>query len=1550
MTQPDYSAEGIAIIGIAGRFPGAKSIDAFWENLREGREAVTPFTDEEVQACGVDPSIYKLPNYVKSGAVLDDIDMFDATFFGYSARDAEITDPQQRLFLECAWECIENAGYNAESYPGLIGVFGGLDWSTYLAQIYANLDKLGYVDGFQLNVGNDKDHLATQSSYKLNLRGPSITVQTACSTSLTAVCIASQSLLSYNCDMALAGGTAIAVPQRRGYYYMPGSILSPDGHCRAFDSAAQGTIIGNGVGIVLLKRLSDAIADGDNVRAVIRGYGLNNDGSAKVGYTAPSIEGQAQAIAMAQAMAGIDPETIDYVEAHGTATILGDPIEVAALTSVFRARTSKKNYCAIGSLKSNVGHLASAAGVAGLIKTVLSLEHRQMPPTLHFTKPNPGIDFANSPFYVNATLKDWVVQGRKRRAAVSSFGVGGTNAHVILEEAPEQKSTPGSRTMQLLILSAKTSTALDKETDNAAEHLLHNPELNLADVAFTYQVGRKPFGYRRTLVFNGNDREGAAKALETRDPQALIGGFSESRERAILYMFSGQGSQYPNMCKELYQGERTFRDCVDHCCEILKPYLGFDLRSVLYPASGDDQAGDRLRNTAVTQPALFVVEYALAALWMEWGIMPSAMVGHSIGEYVAACISGVMSPESALRLVAERGRLMAGMPPGAMLAVAMTEAEIQPLIGDGVSLAAVNGPSMCVLSGSLPVMDRVTQQLTGRNIQCRRLQTSHAFHSSMMDAIVEEFIEAVRGVPLSAPKIPYLSNVTGNWATAENATSPTYWGTHLRQTVRFSDCMRRVLATSEWVLLELGPGNTLCTLARQQPNCGPGLLVVNSTRPPHQNDSDSGVMLRALGQLWTSGVQVNWSGFWAHEKRRRVPLPTYPFERQRYWIGVPDRPQSTAGETGAAAARSVDDWFYVPTWKPAIPSKHTRNGDHHAAKSSWLVFRDASRFGERLCERLSAIGMSVVSVISGDSFSKIDENTFTIRPAEKADYEALMKAVGVPKSLIIAHLWNVSSGDPSAVDMAAFRRTQETGFLSLVHLAQAFAKLNIAQSIHVGVFSTHLQIVLGDERIDPAKATYAGACKVASQEYPQLRFRSVDLSMEDSGNEDKWIDRIIGELTLEPFEATVAYRRGRRWVQRFDQLEQPAPSGSTRFRQEGVYLITGGLGNIGLTLADFLAKTYKAKLVLVGRSAFPARDEWERVLEQQAAGDVSRKIRKLLELEESGAEVLICTADSSSLDQMRSVFDRATERFGAIHGVVHGAGNVTAGAFSAVKDTTRELADGQFAPKVEGLMVLAELCEHRDLDFCLLLSSLSAVLGGLGLIAYGAANLFMDSFAAHQNQAEKFPWITVNWDAWHFPNAGAADPAGDAIQPGEGVEAFRRIVEGQQRQVVVSTTDLKARYDKWINLETIRGAAQASAPAGNLHTRPSLSSQYVAGRSDTERKTIEVWEQMLGVSPVGVFDKFFELGGHSLLAIQLTSRLREMFAIEFPVQRIFEFPTVAQLAESIDKEIAAAAESAAQPDEQTLAQMLELVEQMSADELSALLNEGVEGKKKVHHG
>jgi acyl transferase domain-containing protein len=890
-TPDGFSGSEIAIIGMAGRFPGAPNIAAFWNNLRDGVESISSFTDEQLLASGVDPEALQSARYVKAGAILEGVELFDAAFFGFTPRAAAGMDPQQRLFLECVWEAIEAAGYDTERYKGPISVFAGAGMSSYLVNnLYANPEFFALAGMHQSYLTNTQDSLATLVAYKLNLRGACYTVGTFCSTSLVALHLACQSLLNFECDMAVAGGVKVAVPQHTGYWFEETGIVSPDGRCRPFDAKAQGTLFGNAVGVIVLKRLKDAIADGDSIDAVILGSATNNDGSLKVSYTAPSVAGQSEVIVEALANAGVPPETITYVEAHGTATALGDPTEVAALTRAFRSGTQKKGFCGLGSVKSNIGHVDSAAGVAGVIKTVLALKNKQIPPSLHFQEPNPNIDFASTPFYVNSTLSEWKSDGIPRRAGVSSFGIGGTNAHVILQEAPAAEPSSPSRSHQLLLLSARTKSALETATRNAIDFFKGHAGLNLADTAYTLQTGRRAFNYRRFIVCR--DVDDTVSVLGGADSNRMATAHQDKRNPPVAFMFPGGGAQYVQMGAELYATEPIFREEVDRCCDILQSRLSLDIRQMIYPdVAAAEETIQKLNQTSIALPALFAMEYALAKLWMTWGIHPTAMIGHSSGEYVAACLAGVFSLEDALVLVARRGQLMQSRQGGNMLAVQLPENEIRSLIDSELSLAAINGPSSCTVSGAEKAVEDFKAQLTKRNVDCRLLHISIASHSSMMDPILDAFASEVKKTRRNRPQIPFLSNVTGTWITPEEAMAPDYWVRHLRHTVRFSDGVRELLKEPNRVFLEVGPGNTLSSLVKRHLSESGNQAVLSSIRHPNEQESDVGFILNTLGRLWLTGVEVDWSGFYKKEKRHRVRLPAYPFERRRYWVEPVEAPR-----------------------------------------------------------------------------------------------------------------------------------------------------------------------------------------------------------------------------------------------------------------------------------------------------------------------------------------------------------------------------------------------------------------------------------------------------------------------------------------------------------------------------------------------------------------------------------------------------------------------------------------------------------------------------------
>jgi acyl transferase domain-containing protein len=1491
------SSRDIAVIGMAGRFPGANDVYQFWHNLKNGVESISRFTDEELIGAGVSEQLIHNPSYVKASGLIDGAELFDAEFFGFNAREAEVTDPQHRIFLECAWEALEHAGYG-NGYSAPVGVFGGCSINTYLNNLATNTEAAAAAGAYQVFIGNDKDFVPTRVSYNLNLTGPSFTVQTACSTSLVAAHVACQSLLTYQSDMALAGGVSLYFPQKTGYLYQEGMILSPDGHCRAFDAKGQGTLGGQGVGIVVLKRLDDALRDGDTIHAVIKGSAINNDGSAKVGFTAPSVDGQAEVIAMAQAMAGVDAESIAYVEAHGTATPLGDPIEIAALTQVFRASTDRKQFCALGSVKTNIGHLDAAAGVAGLIKTVLALENRVIPPSLHFERPNPQIDFDNSPFFVSTESTAWLTDGTPRRAGVSSFGIGGTNAHAVLEEAPSRDGVVVGRPHNVIVLSARSEQALRGATESLGRHLVAHSEIDLASVAYTLQVGRKAFPYRRSLV--ASDREKTiADLLDEASRLPIV--HAEHSDPRVVFMFSGQGSQYTGMARELYSHEPGFREDVDRCAALLEPLLGRNLTELIFAAESTEDASATLAETRLAQPALFVIEYALANLWIRWGVKPHAMIGHSIGEYVAATIAGVLSVEDALRTVALRGRLMQKLPAGTMLAVPLAEDELVAYLDDGVELAAVNAPSFCTVAGQRRSVEALEAKLSAKGVESRRLHTSHAFHSAMMDPVVRPFIEHMEGVSLQSPRLRYVSNVTGTWIESQEPTVPSYWARHLRGTVRFAEGIRE-LRNEARIFLEIGPGNTLCTFARQAAGSSREIEILASL--PHANERGSAAeaCLKTLGRLWQCGVPIDWLAFHAKERLYRVPLPTYPFERRRYFV-EPNR--NAARETSKVEhgkRKNTAEWLYLPSWKRIeIAAPVT------TVPARWLLFADEGGLGVAVAELLTAAGNEVVVVRAGETFEVRDNNEYVVNPFRREDYAALfdrlLRRGGIPSK--IASFLNVTV---QGSDWDSWRPDDEhdayPAFSSLLALGQALATQAEVETASVFVVSNQACSVTGDESIVPLKSLALGLCKVIPQECPQIRCRSIDTAIFDLDRTSFIADRIARELCGDSYEPVVAHRGNSRWAQVFDAVDvAPGTDRNDWVKPSGTYLISGGLGSVGMLFAERLARA-KTRLVLTGRSVFPERREWNHWLATHANDDlIVRRITRILAMETLGAEIVVATADVADLDQMRVVVDDAIKRFGKIDGVIHAAGS-PGGSF--LLDTGRAHYEAHFLPKVRGVRVIEELFANRDLDFCLLVSSLSSILGGLGFGAYAAANLFLDAVAQkHHWHSDRTVWRSVNWDAWNFsgenverPRVGASLVA-MAMTPAESLEALDIVqsVRGAP-QVIVSTGNLDTRIAQWVAREPV-SIQLADSPANAQHARPHLKSEYTAPRNDTEHKLLQIWAQLLGIDQVGIHDDFFELGGHSLLGTRVLARVQEAFGVKLPLRALFEAPTGAELAERI---------------------------------------------------
>ncbi len=1566
---------GIAVIGLAGRFPGASTLAELWRNLAGGVESISFFTPEELAAQGIDPALVGDRRYVPARGVLAGADRFDAAFFGLTPREAELMDPQHRVLLECAWEALEEAGYAGPGAGLRTAVFAGAGLNTYLLHhVLPNRELLKNAGELQAILLNNNDFLTTRISYKLDLRGPSILVQTACSTGLVAVHMACQSLLGGECDLALAGAVSITFPQIAGYLHQQGSVMSPDGHCRAFDAAAGGAVEGAGAGMVVLKRLADALADGDTIHAVLRGSAANNDGASRAGFTAPSVAGQAEVVRESLLMADVDPATITYVEAHGSGTPLGDPIEIAALTQAFGPDVAARGgRCAVGSIKTNVGHLNSAAGIAGLFKTILALEHQELPPSLHFAAPNPRIDFGDSPFYVNTALTPWESDG-PRRAGVSSFGLGGTNVHAILEEAPEPAPSGPARPWQLLALSAKSATALDAMAADLAAYLEGRPDLDgpgLADVAWTLQVGRRLFPHRRALVCrDAAEARGLLAGTVRSDPARVTDVVEGSSGRPVVFLFPGLGDHYVDMGRELYASEPRFREELDRCADFLAPLLGLDLRAVIFagaageadPSAGSDMdlkallrrgSGEetadaallRLSRTKVAQPALFAVEYALAQLLLSWGIRPAAMIGYSIGEYVAACLAGVMSLPDALTLVALRARTIDELPGGAMLAVPLPEAEVRPLLtGDTgeLALAATNGPHFCVVGGPADAIARLERELAGRGAACLRLHATHAFHTPALKPALAPFLDAARKVRLAPPRIPFLSNVTGTWITDAEATDPDYWGRHMVGTVRFAEGLAELLADPARVLLEVGPGSTLSTLARQHPRAAAGQVILPTMRRASEARPDAVALLGALGALWAAGVTIDWPSYHAGARRRRVPLPTYPFERQRYWIEAPgidppgwEAPESAAPAEAPPAALGrkddVADWFYLPVWREAPPVLLSGGPDAEALQEAgpWLLFLDREGVGAGLAARLAAAGAAVATFAADEGGG--------LGTGRGEGYGRLLRDLRAegrfPRRIV--HLGSVRGGEGES-----FEASQEAGLLSLVRLARALGEEGHAEPLALLVVSSGVQAVGEDDPVEPARATVLGACRVIPQEYVHVACRSVDVILPAPGSPGA--DRLTSQLLSEALVGTagsgqqIALRGRRRFVRAHVPAPlQPVGEGSQApLRPEGVYLVTDVLHGIGLPLAETLRRKLGCRLALL---VPPDTEAGERLA--------------ALETWAASPDVLVLPADLTSATAVRAAAARVRERFGTLTGVFH-----TAAAFSG---GLLQLKGAASLPAVHGAqgrgaLAVVEAFSSSDspLEFLALFSSTAAVTGGFGQVDPTAAGALLGALAERaaargvpMSVITAIDWDPYQWDSWLA--AGLADsPALQAGLTGNlatygiaaeaSFDALSRLLAAGLPRIVVSAEDLDAVIAQTDAFHAADLLASVSG-GGVGGTRPASAGPYLPPGDELEAALAEIWQELFGIERIGVEDDFLALGGHSLLAIQVTTQIRNTLAVDLPVSALFEQPTIALLARRLREEqgeIAAIQESAEGDD---LDALLAQVEELSPEEVQALL-------------
>jgi acyl transferase domain-containing protein/acyl carrier protein len=1509
----------IAVIGMASRFPGAKNIDEFWNNLKNGIESISFFLDKELIDANVDSELIKHPKYVKANVPLEDIEYFDSSFFGYTPKEVEIMDPQNRIFHECVWNALEDAGYIPDSYKGLIGLYAGATTSFNWKAHSFLAGKGSDIGNFASEYLSDRDFMTLQISYKLNLKGPSFPVYTACSTSLVAIHLACQSLLNGECDISLAGGVTINLDRYKGYWHQDGMIMSSDGHCRAFDVKADGTVGGNGVGVVVLKRLEDALADGDNIYAVVKGSAVNNDGIRKVGFTAPSIEGQAEVIKVAQHISGVTPESISYIEAHGTGTTLGDPIEIEALKLAFN--TNRRKYCAIGSVKTNLGHLDSAAGVAGFIKTVLALKYKLIPPSLHFENPNPKIDFHNSPFYVNTRPKKWINDSYPLRAGVSSFGIGGTNVHVILEESPKEGNPPveeDSEVEKIFLLSANSEYSIKRKVRDLKEFLEKNITCHLSDVAFTLQVGRKSMPYK-TFGIHSN-RNDLIKALSQENPFIFFSSEASTEKKPIVFVFSGQGSQYVNMGLGLYQTIDLFKETIDRCFDKLNKIMGESVKNILYPSDENFAEAEKNINLFLyTSPIKFIFEYSLATLLIRWGISPNYMIGHSFGEYVAACISGVLDLETALVMSSLRGRLMHDLPEGAMMSISISESKLLAFLNEDISLAAVNGDNYCIVSGPCEKIEEFQKKMTALDYECIKLRVPRAGHSRMLDPILEKYESDIRKFTFNKPQIPYISGLTGTWIKDEEAMDPAYWKKHLRDTIRFADGLKELYKKQNSIFVQLGSDKSLCNYIMNHPLRKENNLILNLIRHPKDAVSDNYFLLDKIGQLWLTGLEINWQVFNEGKGNKRISLPGYPFEKQK--IETPlsgwdyqDLSLSPQSKSPLNLKRNaMSDWYYIPTWErsPVVQGETIKNFNNDI----FLIFMDDWGIGIKLIEHLEASDYKTFAVYKGEKFKKIGPKTLRINPKNETDYHLLFKELKSYQMLPnkIVHMFGISDQNHEELNTSILNEALYDGFFSMIYSARVFGSKASSQNIDIFVIANGIEEVTGNENLYPEKAPILGPLKVIPQEFSNLKCDYVDIDSPVRSNFDQ--KKVIHQLSREIMSNTngsiIAYRGNYRWVKSFRpiQLEKVIDLRKP-FKNDGVYLVIGGTGRIGFSLIEDIAKTIKGKFVLTGIKALPPKNKWKKwIKDHDESCPVSSKINKIKRIEQLGSEVFTHRVNATDHERMMEVVNLTETSIGPINGIIHAA-VVSEGKFMKFIDEIRETdCFEEFKPKINGLLVLEKIIQGRKIDFCLLISSLASLLGGLGHVAYSAANLFMDTFIYLKNRNGGVRWISINSELWNFnktkdqPVEGPSGPSflDYAMSLEEGIIAFRQILAADDlHHLAISSCDLIQRMKKWVQKNRRESVDTSLNQASHLlYQKPHLSNPYIAPRNKLEKDLVDIWQTIFGYQDIGINDNFFELGGDSLKAVTLLSRINNKLDVKIPIKTFFMNPTIESITQVV---------------------------------------------------
>lgn len=1515
-----YPEDAIAVVGLACRLPGTGEIHDFWDTIVRGREWVRDLSREELLEAGEEERIIDTEDYVARASYIDDATAFDADFFGLTPREAELMDPQQRILLQCAWRALESAGYVPDAIEQPVGVFAGSSISTYLTNhLLKHPDADQLLQDLRVRTGNDKDFTASRISYLLNLTGPAISMNTACSTSLVALHEACKSLLLHECDMALAAGVSVKWHQKFGYQYQQGGIASPDGRCRPFDALASGTIGGNGAGVVVLKRIKDAIADRDPIRAIVRGRAINNDGRNKVGYTAPSVQGQRDVIKEALLSAGVGPESIGYIETHGTGTQLGDPIEIEALKQAFGA-TEKKQYCALGSVKPNIGHLDAAAGVAGFIKAVLVVEHGRIPPLTHFTSPNPELELGHSPFYIPQQEQPWNedVPLNIRRAGVSSFGIGGTNVHLILEESPVQYvsgagDSPADEELYLFPVSARDAESVRNTINGLAADICKRPSIDLQSVSATLVHGRKSFSSRSCMVA----RSTGDLCRQLEHAQALPVQKAHP-DASVIFVFQGQNQFPAGTTRALYETEPEFREAMDECMAHCSAHSDIDIRKILY-ADADDTV---LKDVVELQPVKLAIEYSLARWLMSKGIKPAAMIGHSIGEYAAACISGAMDLSTAMNIISNRGRIMSGAPDGGMTAIYASADETAQILnqsGSGATISAENSTRLTVISASVEQLDQTERYLAGRSIDFKRLGAAKAYHSEMMRPVRKQFLEILNQCIFSKPVIPFISNVSGTWITDAQATDAQYWADHMEQAVRFTDGIRTLEAAHNHpVFVEIGVGASLTNLVRQitGTQTDPTITLFN----PQADADEQRLIWRGLAECWSRGARPDWTSVNISEDTPRIHLPGYSFRSDEHVVNMPQSDWSTNGHT-----RREGLAFYTPMQTPAplMPS----NG---AAPCGPVLIGGFDRELVRAtAEKLRAQQVDVIAVCQADSFKEggtIVHLDITNPDQCERWIHSMQQNGPAPGSALWLHT-------PETEDM-------DNGelFLCLKRFSQG-----LLQMIPEDIRQFPLLIASGDDGAvsSPGGVARAFVTVMMQEETPRLQTKFVELAVKELRHRER-MATVLTEEWSAMHDYTISRKGARRFTTEYtcvgtysDVRERPR-----LVRENGNYLITGGLGNVGRVIGEFLAGQKVRSIGILTRRAFPGKSEWEILLntlrDQDTAGtgeqygdrvQLQQALEQVISLEQSGVDVHVISADVSKPESLNQAFAEFETRCDPAQGIIHAAG-ITSG--SSIGVPYGEIGPGeleiQIHPKLQGARNLIAWGNEHQPDFILMISSNAAELGGLGLGAYAAASRAMDQQVLQLFDEVSFPIITSNWDGWPRPSTEDVRPAETdlerlALTADEAKRSLAFILDQTSLpQIIVSKSDYTTRARRWHYPWKVDEEPGISETRLGEENRPELSSVFVEAEDDLEQELVSIWQELLGIQPVGIHDNFFELRGDSLLATRMLTLIRQRMGHKIPLKALFESLTIRRLHEWMDRNLSAPnnGEPAGEPPEEIM--------------------------------